>query len=372
MTYTVRPIGNDDHDAINALHRSVGWPERSIEGWRWLASNPALIESQASAGWLLESSSGEAHGFTGNFVQRFDRAETTQFAASGFSIIVQPSARGASRLLLNTFANQPEMFARYTFNANRTSSPLYKRHAMVAWPATTHAVKLSWPVDTVALAGGRLWREVDRKAPSLTAGRRERLMNARLGQNHNLRLPDGVARLTDLGDRSAYSEFWNRLRTEGRLIADRSPATLRWRLADPDLTLRPLLLTYRRGEAITGFAMAMMAKNNPIEPPVLEVIDIVALHDEPAAVESLMEALVANAQALGAAKVRIQVVNEALLRQLGPMAFSARDEGGWGHCHVKFDPGVAGVETWAPTPYDGDYGICLRPVPLPAKHLKAG
>ena len=42
----------------------------------------------------------------------------------------------------------------------------------------------------------------------------------------------------------------------------------------------------------------------------------------------------------------------------------ARREGGWGQCHVKFDPEAPGVETWTPTPFDGDYGICLRPVPI--------
>jgi hypothetical protein len=110
--------------------------------------------------------------------------------------------------------------------------------------------------------------------------------------------------------------------------------------------------------------MAMVSKNNPIEPPVLEIIDIVALRDEPAAIEGLIQTLLANARRLGAAKMRIQTVNEDLLRRLGPLAFSARHEGGWGHCHVRFDAGVRGVHGWVPTPFDGDYGLCLRPVPV--------
>ncbi len=364
MTFTVRAIGDDDHGAINALHQAVGWPRRSEAGWRWLASNPARLESGGVAGWLIESAAGEPCGFTGNFVQRFHHGDTVMFGATGFSIIIRPQARGQSRQILRAFTNQPEMFARYTFNANATSSPLYKRHAMVAWPPTTHATKLSWRVDAMAIAGGRLWREVDRRAPHLIHPGRERLMNPRLAQVHRLSLPDGVVDLTDLDDCSAYADFWDALKGERRLIADRSPATLRWRLADPDLTLRPLILAYHRGERITGYAMAMVAKNNPIDPPVLEVIDIVALRDEPAAIECLMETLLANAHRLGAAKLRIQVVNEDLLRRLGPLAYSARDEGGWGHCHVKFEPGTPGVQTWAPTPFDGDFGICLRPVPI--------
>ncbi len=372
MTLNVRPIDQSDHGAINALHRSVGWPSRSEAGWRWLSDNPARLNSGAVAGWLLENDDGAACGFTGNFVQRFHRGEDVLHGATGFSIIIRPEARGHSRTLIRAFTSQPGMFARYTFNANAASSPLYKRHAMVAWPPTTHSLKLSWRVDPLACAGGRLWREVDHRAPQLIVPGRERLMNPRLSAQARLTLPKDVIALTDLGDRSPYADFWNALRAERRLIADRSPATLRWRLADPDLTLKPLVLAFRRGDAVTGYAMAMMSKTNPIEPPVLEIIDIVALRDEPAAVEVLMESLLANARRLGAAKMRIQTVNEDLLRRMGPLAFCAREEGGWGHCHVMFEPGAVGVQTWAPTPFDGDYGICLRPVPVAVAGRRAG
>ncbi|ADL00105.1 hypothetical protein [Brevundimonas subvibrioides] len=368
MSFSVRTIEDDDHEALNLLHRSVGWPQRSAAGWRWLAGNPARLESGAPAGWLLEADAdGEACGMTGNFVQRFHRGEETLYGATGFSIIVTPRARGRSRKLLRTFAEQPGVFARYTFNANPTSSPLYKRFDMVAWPPTTHDLKLSWRIDTLACAGGRLWREVDRRAPHLIDPAQERLLNGRLGDAVSLSLPAGVSVLADLADRSPYADFWSALKAEGRLIADRSPTTIRWRLSDPDLTLRPLLLAFGAGESITGFAMATMSKGNPIEPPMLEILDLVALKNEPRAIPALMEALLKNARALGAAKVRIQTVNAHLLKRLGPLAQTAKREGGWGHCHVRFEPDTAGVDTWAPTPFDGDYGICLRPVPVPAQ-----
>lgn len=367
MTFSLRTIDDDDHEALNALHRSVGWPRRSQAGWRWLADNPARLEAGAPAGWLLEADDdGEPCGMTGNFVQRFHRGDETLYGATGFSIIVTSRARGQSRRLLRTFAEQRGVFARYTFNANPTSSPLYKRYGMVAWPPTTHDLKLSWRVDSLACAGGRVWREVDRRAPRLIDPTHERLLNGRLRTAEPLSLPAGVAVVSDLTDRSRYGDFWAALKGEGRLIADRSPATMRWRLSDPDLTLRPLLLGFNAGKAITGFAMAVMSKGNPIEPPMLEVLDLVALKDEPRAIPALMEALIKNARTLGAAKVRIQTVNDHLLKRLGPLAPTARHEGGWGHCHVRFEPGTSGIDSWAPTPFDGDYGICLRPVPVAA------
>ncbi|WP_426036101.1 N-acetyltransferase [Brevundimonas sp. DC300-4] len=371
MSFSVRPIDSKDHGAVNALHHSVGWPNRSEAGWVWLASNPALQETNAPAGWLLEAEDGEPCGFTGNFVQRFHYGDRTIHGATGFSIIVTPRARGHSRKLLAAFAKQRNLFALYTFNANPASSPLYRRHGLVAWPQETHDVKLSWRVDALACAGGRLWREIDRHAPRLTQARHERLLNPRLRDPDALDLPTGVTALTDLADLSRYADFWEALKAEGRLIADRSPAMLRWRLADPDLTLRPLLLAFSRGETIGGYAMVVMSKGNPIEPPMLEILDLVAREDEPRAVPALMQALLANARNLGAAKLRIQMVSPDLLRRLGPLADMARREGGWGHCHVKFDPDTPGVDTWSPTPFDGDYGICLRPVPVTGDERRA-
>jgi hypothetical protein len=365
MTFSVRAIGDDDHSALNALHRSVGWPQRSAAGWRWLAGNPARLATGAPAGWLLGADDDvEPCGMTGNFVQRFHRGTDVLYGATAFSIIVRPRARGQSRMLLGTFAEQPGLFARYVFNANPTSSPLYKRHQMVAWPPTTHDLKLSWQVDRLVLAGGRLWREIDQRLPRLIDPTQERLLSPRLAQPARLILPARVAELSDLADASRFGDFWNALKSEGRLIADRSPAILRWRLSDPDLTLPPLLLAFNSGKAITGFAMAMMSKGNPIEPPMLEILDLVALKTEQRAIPALMETLLINARALGAAKVRIQTVSPNLLRRLGPLVASAKREGGWGHCHVRFEPGTPGVDTWAPTPFDGDFGICLRPVPV--------
>ncbi len=364
MPFSIRPVQEGDTAHLMALHASVGWPRRSEAGWRWLINHPARLEAGAPAGWLLIDANGTPRGHTGNFVQTFWRGDTILHGTSGYSILVEPAARGRSPMLLKPFAEQPGVFARYTFNANPKSSPLFQRYGLTAWPTTTHALKLAWRLDTLTCGAGRIWREIDSRAPQWVDPDHEWFLNRRLAHPGPLVLPADVRVLCDLADHSSFTAFWTALRGEGRLIADRSPATLRWRLSDPDQTIAPLLLAFHRGTEIRGYAMAMMAKANSIDPPVLEILDLMALRDEPRAIPALMQALLANARSLGAAKVRIQVVNETLLRQLGSLAASARREGGWGHCHVRFEPGIEGFETWAPTPFDGDYQVCLRPVPV--------
>lgn len=359
----LREINERDYPGVQALHRAVGWPERSLAGWRWLHANPARLDIGAPAGWIAEGPDGQPAAHVGNLIQRFRLGDRRLHGATGFSIIVSPAIRGASRAMLKAFTRQPDVFARYTFNANSRSQPLYVRHDMKPWPEQTHALKLSWIVDPLPLALSRLWRRLYDAAPGMI-GSGERLMNDRLGRVARPALPPGVSLLTDFGDASPYAAFWRALNREGRLLADRSPEVQRWRLQDPDLSQRPLILSFIRDGAVVAYAMAMMAKSNILEPPVLEIIDLEALADHADAVPALMGALKASARAMGASKLRLQTVTPQALERLGDFARTARREGGWGHCHVHFSPDAPDPTLWSPTPYDGDYAVCLRPVPL--------
>lgn len=367
----LRTVAQSDFPGVQALHRQVGWPERSLAGWRWLFDNPARKAVAAPAGWVVESENGELLAHVGNMIQRFTFANRDLYGATGFSIIVSPAAKGASRSLVRTLLKQPGVFAAYTLNANALSQPIYALLGMQAWPPQTHALKLNWPVAVVPLLASRLLKLALKAAPGPVARMGEQLMNDRLNRTPRLAMAEGVEHLTDLEDESPYAAFWARLAAEDRIIADRSPAALRWRLADPDQTTMPLLFAFRRDGAITGYAMAVLAKNNILEPPVLEILDIQALEDDASAIPALMETLIASARPLGAAKVRLQMVAPRTLARLGRFAKNGRREGGWGHCHVLFASDGPDVSTWSPTPYDGDYGVCLRPVPIGRRGVNA-
>lgn len=360
---SVRPIRPSDHEGINRLYRSVGWPERSAEGWRWLADNPAARAIEAPLGFVVADAADRPVAVVGNFVQRFHLGERTLHGATGFSIVVPPERAGVSRSLIRAVLNQPNLFAAYTFNANTRAAPLYKLFGMTPFPTETHGLKLSWVVDRVAAAQGRLLRRL-LGGVSADQARRigDRLLNPRLWRPAPLRLPDDIRVLRDLSDASPYAEYWDALRAEGGLLADRSPKTMRWRMADPDQTSAPLLLALMKDGRIAGVAMALVSKVSILEPPGLEIIDLTARADAPDAIERLAGALIANARALGCAKVRLQTVTPELLEALGDLPARARREGGWGHCHARIDdPTLAAL--WRPTPFDGDFSICSRPAP---------
>lgn len=362
----IRPVRSSDYPGINALHRSVWWQERSLAGWEWMAGNPAHADIDAPAGLMAESADGEPIAFLGNFIQRFWRSDELFHGATGYSLIVTRAARGRSRSLVMGLVNQPGVFASYIFNANPKAAGIYQKMGLNPWPEKTHSMKLSWVVDPVVCLEGWALRKLAARKPDALDFSREWLMNGRLGRDTDLRLPDDVHAIRDFSDGSDYGAFWEALKSENRLMADRSPATLRWRMADPDQTTDPVMLGFYREGRMTGYAMAQLSKGNTIDPAFLEIIDIMALETEDDAIPALIKVLISNARRLGAAKVRIQILNERLLERLGSFATSARREGGWGHCFVAFREGGPDPSTWAPTPFDGDYGVCGRNVPLKA------
>ena len=359
MSLTLRPFQPEDAPIVDALHRAVDWPVRSAAGWAWLMDNPARPKD-FPIGWLAQDAQGRA-AFVGQFPQTFWAGEDPLLGVTGYSIIVPPELKGAAGRLIRQVMTTPGAAIFHTLNANALSAPLYRRHGLEPWPGGTHALKLAWMIDPAACAAANLTR---RLAPH-RSGRPgpERLLNRRLGRDMELRLPPQVTPLSSFD--ADWTVFWSRLKTEGRILTDRSAATLRWRLAEPDGTLPPVMLAYRRDGAITGWLLAQMAKMSRLEPPVLDIIDLIVLRDEPDAASALAGALIANAGRLGAAKVRLQVIAPDLLAALGPLARRARREGGWGHGHARFAPEHEAVVRagWSPTPFDGDYSFCLRPVP---------
>lgn len=360
----VRPFTSDDAEALAALHRSVGWSARSAAGWRWLSQDPARQRLDAPLGWIAEDEQGKPLACLGNFIQTFRLGDQTLYAGTGHSIIVSPAGRGLAPSLIRTLMDQKGMFAFYTFNANPQAAVLYRRHRIRPWPEPTHALKLAWPLKHWPRVVSRMLRLADDRSPQMLGRVLDRVTEPLTPHPKAVRardLPEGVAMLDAPWEMPAWDSYWRACVAEGRLLADRSPAILRHRLGNPDRVSPPVLLAAVEGEAIVGHAWAELAKPSVIDPPVLEIVDLMALEGTTGVIDRLMSALVAAARRLDAAKLRLHLVSPRLLDQLGPWADRARREGGWGHAHARFEPGAPDPDLWQPTPYDADYSFCLRP-----------
>ncbi|MES2034968.1 MAG: N-acetyltransferase [Pseudomonadota bacterium] len=370
MDFRVRPFDLKDHKAVNALCDWAWWPSRSLESWAWLtAGTPGLDSATGPVGWVCEDEHG-VEAFLGNFSQRFWQGDETFLGATGHTLLVNPRMRGAGRDLLRRLANQDDRFARYVFNANDRSAPMYQHHAMNPWPEPLASVKYVWRTDWTGVASERALRwfnGLSGHAASRRGG--ERFNSDRLWSGGLTWLADGVSEIPMSGVDDAFDRLWDRLRQDGRLLASRDAASLRWRCADPDLTRAPLMLGFEADGELAGYLLAFFSKGSEVERPALEIVDLIALRDHEArAVPALVQTLIGSARALGAARVRLPMVNPRMDELLsGPFAVARRTYG-HNHCHVRWAPEVEDdlKAAWFATPYDGDYSFCLRPPPRPA------
>jgi hypothetical protein len=371
MAYRIRHFELDDVSAVMALCDWAWWAPRSAAGWRWLAEGPPGAADIGPAGWVAErEDDGTVGAFVGNFIQRFAMSDRELTAATGHSLLVHPRMRGASRDLLRRFVRQDGQFALYTFNANDKSAPLYKHFDMHAWPPGQSAVKYVWRTDWTGVASERAVRwfnGLSGHAGSRAGG--ERFLSPKPWTGHVGWCASGVLPLEVADIDGRFDTLWDELRGEGRLLAFRDAASLRWRCADPDMTCPPVLLGYEWGGRLAGYLLAFFSKGSEVERPSLEIIDMIALkRHEAAAIPALIRTLLASSRALGAVRVRLQAVNPEMEKLLAPFAL-ARRVYGHDHCHVRWREGFGEdlKASWFATPYDGDYSFCIRPPPRPAR-----
>jgi hypothetical protein len=343
-----------DWQEINALHRWAWFPERSEAGWRWM-----FALAGRAPGWVLEDDQGLC-GFLGNVVQSYCWTDGPTQAATGYSLIVLPRARGGSHALLEAFRGQSGVFATSIFNGNGRSAQVYPREGFSGFPPGWADAKVVWPLRPFTIAAERVaWRVLGGKRPEAELFR---------SRQATINLSDPrIVLLDPWRDAAVLDNYWSALAATGRLLATRSSEALQSRFSDPDQTREPILLGYLEGSELIAASMAQMGKMSELEAPILDVIDLTWLRvSSLSAPFALLAQMKEIALDLRASRLRLPLVNAesaALATHVEGALFRRRHL----HAHVLFQqPALASA--WRPTPFDGDYGFALRPEPMSPWH----
>ncbi len=347
----IRDVQPTDWEALNRLHRWAWFPERSEQGWAWLHRF-----GKGAPGWVLEDELGVC-GFLGNIRQDYAAGERRLCAATGYSLIVLPRAKGGSGPLLDAFRRQPSVFATSILNGNARSAPIYARNGFVPFPPDWADAKIVWPLAPFTILSERIARSVYRRrrpARELFAASR------RAGLDHG---PRQLVALDPWRDAAAIDCFDHDLRRSDALLAARSAGAFQDRLSDPDASAPPVLFGWREDDRLVALALAKVGKMSECEAPILDVIDLAWLEPDgegPAA--RLLAELRLHGRRIGASRLRLSVVTAASARiaQSVPGGLIRR---GHVHAHVSFAAHADDLPPWRPTPYDGDFGFFLRSPP---------
>lgn len=348
----LREVIPADWKSLNDLHRWAWFPERSQSGWEWVHGF-----GQGYPGWVLEDDHGVC-GCLGNIRQDYSLLDARLVAATGYSLIVLPRASGGSRLLLDAFRSQPGVFTTSIFNSNARAAPIYSREGFKSFPSEWADAKVVWPLAPMTMVSERIIRSVYRNR------RPSRDLFHRSHDKSPTRYAPSILALNPWSDDVAIDRFFAELSCEGSLIADRSAQALQDRFSDPDITQAPTLYGWFEGDRLSAIALGQLGKMSECEAPILDIIDIAWL--EPggnAAATALLAQFKIYGRRAGASRMRLSLVNSAtadVARRVPGSVLRRRHV----HGHTSFVSSDGHDHRWSPTPYDGDFGFCLRPPPV--------
>jgi hypothetical protein len=360
-----REVRFSDFESVARLKERGGLPKDNQENWcRLWQQNPAMAvaKSQLSMGWVLETAQGIV-GYQGSIPLLYQFGGRMLVAAVGTGLVIEPAYRARNIGLLASFYRQQgvDLFL-ITFAIASVIKLTKALHAKVL-PQSDFDKRLFWVLDvhqfTKALAAkfglGRGMVAVGTflGSPVLRADALRR------GPRAHRTSKFGITELEvkDIGDE--FQTLWQRKLTETpRLMADRSPASLRWHFTIPGSSSTAAVLCCHRFERLVGYAIVRHTIDRETGMRRSMLADILVEQDDPSVTEALLEAAYSNAAVSGSHFFEViglpRNIRQILMRwnpylttyPTDPFIYKTADE--------ALDRTLADENAWYAGPLDGD------------------
>ncbi|ACT59655.1 hypothetical protein [Hirschia baltica] len=365
-----------DTGEINHLLGLAWFTQHSEAGWKWLfEDNPA--QGEIPPGIVSIGKDGDLNGFVGCCIKRFSQNGETLTAMTGHSLVAHPNHLSAGFRLMVNLLHQKVGFGTYTLNNNEIAARIYPRISQKAGynnvPIFGQAARMSlqWITNPALQIQAGLKRRYHIQTNFKTARNGvERFSTYTAPPTDKIKLPKYTSLIADHHQHeTALSLFWSRLSSNEGIFTYRDKATLDWILSNPDAQTPPIFITYDRGDGIEGWLIGLISKESEIAPPILSIIDLIAL---PESQNTILPELISAARKI-ASKMKLMKVHlpyasqetvKALENCITPSNIKTTD---YAHAHGCFYPPYRVEEfekNWSPTPLDGDFSFCLRPMPI--------
>jgi hypothetical protein len=355
-----------DFAAVVALKKSWGLFPDSLENWERLwRHNPVLSEtlSKRPIGWVLEAD-GKIVGYLGNISQIYRYGDRTLKAVTASGFVVEPAYRGVSISLISAFYRQAGVDLYLNTTAIEVVGKINRAFKAASLPQPDYDAVLFWVLRPFSstrailleLEMGRTLSYVGGLLGSIALGLDSffRRRGPRSGATRYALSEIGV---TEIGEE--FESVWMEKVGEGiRLLADRTPATLKWHFDIPgdDGTVR--VLCCRANGKLVGYAIV---RNDGIRrkgPRRTVIADMLAINDDPEILRSLFVAVYDHAKRAGSHIVEVLGFPPNIRQLCFPWNPYLRKYPACPYYYKAVDPdlhkALSQGSAWYATPFDGD------------------
>lgn len=356
-----------DFDGVMQLRRESGWSVDSLDNWeRIWRRNPALRQMKGSPpiGWVLEANE-KIVGYLGNIPLVYHYGNRTLTAVTGSGLVVQPAYRALTFSLNAAFYGQKDVDLYLTTTAVEAVGKIARAFKSNPLPQSDYDSMLFWVLQPNPFACALMKKlglspflaSMGRTLASLMVSADKLLRRRWPSQPLGNFVIQSMA-VEDIGEE--VGALWRqKLQESPRLLADRSPETLRWHFdAQGSKASVRMLCCYKNAELV-GYAVVKneaASDGNGLRRSI--IADMLARQDEPAILRALWAAAYDHARQAGSHifevlgfPPRVRAVSSAwhpYVRKYPalPFYYKAADPA----LHSALAEGTA----WYASPFDGD------------------
>jgi ribosomal protein S18 acetylase RimI-like enzyme len=366
-----------DFPAVVALKQRGAMHADSVENWERLwRLNPALefyaTEPEAKErpiGWVLEAN-GEIVGYIGNISLLYRFGGRTLTAVTAHGLVVDPPYRGVGITLVAAYFRQKNVDLFVSTSAIEAVGKIALAFKSSPLPQRDYDTALFWVLRPHGFARAMMQKLKVASAPA-RLGSIAAALTIGADKIFRRRRPHRTATcftVSEIGVDEIGSDFQNlwtgKQKERCRLLADRTPAALRWHFKIPGDRGSARVLCCHLGDELVGYAVIRNDTNEATGLRTSIIADTLAKNDDPEIVRALWAAAYDHAEHMGS----------HVLEVLGFPPNLRSVTTGWKPYRRKYpacpffyktsDPALqntlSNAEAWYASPYDGDATL-IRP-----------
>lgn len=366
MKVTQREAQFSDCEGVSKLRERLGLDSEPLENWhRFWRHNPAMAvaPSTLSTGWVLEADS-QIVGYMGSIPILYHYGNRALLAAATSRLVVEPAYRAFTIGLMGSFYRQKNIDLFLNTTAIEPVGKLAKAFHAETLPQKDYETVLFWVLDARHFANA-LARKFGVGGMMLAAGEffgsgalwAEKTIRGRSPRNGPNKFRVTEIPVSEIDE--DFETLWLRkLAEKPRLLADRSPAQLRWHFTIPGSQHNTKILRCELHGRLMGYGVVRRGIEHETSLHRCGLVDLIVENDDPAAIKALAIGAYEYAKRAGCHVFEVLgfpgLVRQILLEwrpyfrkyPACPFFFKGSDP--------ALHKSLAAEDVWYACPYDGD------------------